>query len=467
MTHKSLTLTLLIFLAGPAASDATDREQRTAREWLETHLIDCEMSSSNSTLVAAAPGPAPPGLDVYANHDPVIAVTRGSRPMKIGDRAFDRGLYCHAPSKISVRLPGPGKRFSALAGLDHNEDTARGRGSVVFSVTAGDRQVFQSEVMRFGSPACEVDADLEGRQTFTLGIGDAGDGIGWDQSNWAKAKVTLFDGTELWLDELPLRDHRPEAMRALIPRQNALPFSFVYGGQSSDTLLAAWKKNHLIEQLDATRTRHTLVWTDGTTGLQVRCVSVEYADFPTLEWTVYFKNTGARPTPILENVQGLDASLEREADGEFVLNAWKGDTCAPDLYQPWTETLGPDVVRRFAPPDGRGTNGAFPYYNLRMPGGGILLAVGWPGQWAASFHPRCGSRDTCTCRSGTDPPDASARRGNPHAPDRDGILAWGGYGSGAEPLASLDVGPQRPAHAPTAICRRRSCSAIPRGSSTK
>ena len=29
---------------------------------------------------------------------------------------------------------------------------------------------------------------------------------------------------------------------------------------------------------------------------------------------------------------------------------------------------------------------AWPYYNLEMPGGGLVLAIGWPGQWAADFH---------------------------------------------------------------------------------
>jgi hypothetical protein len=34
---------------------------------------------------------------------------------------------------------------------------------------------------------------------------------------------------------------------------------------------------------------------------------------------------------------------------------------------------------------GRPTDSAFPYFNLATPGGGMILAVGWPGQWAAAF----------------------------------------------------------------------------------
>ena len=382
---RLVTLALFVFLADVSVGQSSDSEQVAARQWLDTHLTKCELEAPSSIPVLALPKSAEPGLDVYANNDPVILRARGNSPLKIGDRTFSRGLYCHAVSKVVVHLPGPGKRFSALAGLDHNEDTARGRGSVVFSVTMGDKTVFRSDVMRFGTPAREVDVDLGGARSFTLEIGDAGDGIGWDQSDWADAKVTLADGRELWLDELPLRDHRAEATQAPMARRSLLPFSFVYGDQSSDDLLAAWTRRISTEKLDDSRTQHTLVWNDESTGLEVRCVAVEYADYPAIEWTVYFRNNGSKPTPILRNIQGLDASLQRTAGGEFVLNAWKGDTCAPDLYQPWTETLGPNVVRHFAPADGRGTNHAFPYYNLRMPGGGILLAVGWPGQWSTSF----------------------------------------------------------------------------------
>ena len=47
--------------------------------------------------------------------------------------------------------------------------------------------------------------------------------------------------------------------------------------------------------------------------------------------------------------------------------------------------MTPNAKLRLAPAGGRGTNHAFPYYNLTMPGGGLILAVGWPGQWAATF----------------------------------------------------------------------------------
>ena len=90
-------------------------------------------------------------------------------------------------------------------------------------------------------------------------------------------------------------------------------FSFVYGEQPSAKLLADWPRKSQTDKLPKDRTQHTLTWTDAKTGLEVRCVAVEYADFPVVEWTVYFKNGGRADTPILANVQAIDARIERAA----------------------------------------------------------------------------------------------------------------------------------------------------------
>ena len=135
---------LCVFLANVSEGDANDPEQLAAQQWLATHLTKCELAAPSSIPIPVLPKAAEPGLDVYANNDPVIPRARGNSPLKIGDRVFSRGLYCHAVSKVVLHLPGPGTRFCALAGLDHNEDTAQGRGSVVFSVTVGDQTVVSS-----------------------------------------------------------------------------------------------------------------------------------------------------------------------------------------------------------------------------------------------------------------------------------------------------------------------------------
>lgn len=173
------------------------------------------------------------------------------------------------------------------------------------------------------------------------------------------------------------------------------PFSFSYGGQASTRLLSEWKRTGIEKTLDANRTQHEFTWTDGA--LLVRCVAVEYKDYPVVEWTVYFKNVGTASTPILDGIQGLDTKLSRGSGPEFILNGNKGDFSAKDSYEPYEVTLGPSTENDFSPAhigkdsDSSGTGKScdgpkgWPYYNLQVPGGGIILAIGWPGQWASSF----------------------------------------------------------------------------------
>jgi len=385
MRHSTIFLAMLATLLQVNAatpSIVTLGEMQSKGQWVKAHLLEPEFTDVKLKS-SKVPVTTEPGLDVYANNDPVLPNSRDNRPLKIAEKTYSRGLYCHAVSKIVVTLPGPAKRFTAEVGLDHNEDTFRGRGSVVFSVIVSDQIAFKSDIMTVNTPPIPVDVDLKGVTSFIMEIGDAGDGIGWDQSNWADAKVVLENGTQLWLGDMEIRDKRYAGQLVPISRSSTLPFAFLYDGAASDTILRTWSSRMETTRLDANRTRYTRTWKQPNGNLEIRCVAVDYADFPAVEWTLYFKNVGSTDTPILSNIQALDTSLERGTEGEFILHAWRGDTSSPVLYQPLTETLPPKTSRRFAPSDGRGTNHAFPYYKVEMPGGGILLAVGWPntGTW--------------------------------------------------------------------------------------
>ena len=172
-----------------------------------------------------------------------------------------------------------------------------------------------------------------------------------------------------------------------------LPFSFTLGGKSSDTLLRDWKRTDSARPLDIQRREHTRTWLDAASGLEVRLVATEYAGFPVAEWTVWLKNTGKAATAIIEDIQGLDLKLEREPQGEFVLHGIRGDTCVAESFRPFSLPLGPDAKKLCSPPvkgdkvSGKSSDGpdGWPYWNLQQPGGGMILAVGWPGQWEATF----------------------------------------------------------------------------------
>ncbi|MHB1767749.1 MAG: alpha-galactosidase [Phycisphaerae bacterium] len=174
--------------------------------------------------------------------------------------------------------------------------------------------------------------------------------------------------------------------RNLLTATKLPPFSFTCGGQTSSVLLPTWTRVETGKILDRNRTEHVVTWS--TTGLRVTCVVVEYNDYPVAEWTVYVKNTGSTDTPILQDIQGLDTRFQRRNGSEFVLHGIKGDFTTADSYEPYQIALGPNVTETFGPPEsGKSSEGpkGWPYYNLQRPGGGVILAIGWPGQWASSF----------------------------------------------------------------------------------
>ncbi len=164
-----------------------------------------------------------------------------------------------------------------------------------------------------------------------------------------------------------------------------LPYSFVYGGRPSSELLAGWQRKETTQALDPTRSKRTITCTDSQTGLELRCEAVVYTDFPAVEWTLYFRNTGESETPILENVQALDFAWERTGEREFLLHHAAGSQANRSDYAPRETILAANQSQRLAGAGGRPTNVDWSYFNLEWDAEGAIVAVGWPGQWAAEL----------------------------------------------------------------------------------
>lgn len=359
---------ILAWCAAAGATGVTPAEMDEAGRWVAAKF--------KGVVLAEAPAA---GLEVLANNDPVQPNARGGRPLRIVDKEYRRGLYCHATSRVVVRLPGPGKLFTAVAGVDSNDQTSGGRGSVDFSVRVADKEAFRSGLMREGMAGAAVEVDLKGEREFTLEIGDGGDGITCDQADWADARVVLTDGKEVWLGDLPILGQSRR------PLTTEPPFSFTYEGRPSRELLAGWPVERASRKLDEHRSEHVATWTDPKSGLSVRCVAIEYHDYPTVEWTLYFRNGGTADTPILEQILAVDTEFSGSVQGDPVLRYHTGDMCTADSYAPHAEPMAARSDKRIANVGGRPTHTAFPYFNLGWPGEGTLVVLSWAGQWSMQF----------------------------------------------------------------------------------
>lgn len=178
------------------------------------------------------------------------------------------------------------------------------------------------------------------------------------------------------------------------PEAIGLPISFTYdgkpmfrapygGGPMPADHLSGWKQTRTWEHLDDGRLRKTITCRELKTDLELRLEATEYADFPVVEWVIHFKNAGDKDTPILEHIQPLNAMLEAN---KWLLHHSAGSWPGAASYAPYASAIEPGRMLKFSAYGGRPSNTDMPYFNFEQDDEGVILAVGWPGQWEASFH---------------------------------------------------------------------------------
>ncbi len=337
--------------------------------------------------------PAKPYLKVQLKPDTLMRDSIHGWPLLIANQKYEHGLAMRSPGAISVEAPSGARSFQAVLGVDSNDFghlSVVGRGSVVAIVESEGQELYRSPVLHEGMEGIPIHVDLQGTHEFTLRVTAVGERMvgspssDLDNADWANANVTLADGTKLSLSDLPVGTvARPYSLTP--------PFSFRYEDRASSELLKSWPVERSTRKIDQQRTEYTSIYQDPSTHLIVRCVAVAYRDFPTVEWTVYFKNGGSARTPILQDIQALDTSFEGEDQSSFVLHHTEGSSASDTDFRPIETSLPPRAQQRFASIGGRPTDGDMPYFNLAWRRRGVIFVIGWPGQWALQV-----SRDPST-----------------------------------------------------------------------
>lgn len=319
-----------------------------------------------------------PGLEVRQQTYGTFRVNQSvwEGPLRIGKHVYPRGLGTHSSSEVRVLLPGAGKRFSAAVGIDHNPTTFGGQGSAVLVVEVAGGEAFRSEVLRGGGEAVEAQAELDQAQEFLLRVLDGGDGPACDQVDWAEAQVEMADGRRIYLDELPIL-RGPSAPSA------QLPFSFTYGGRRSEELLLDWTRR---VEAEAEGEVSQVIYQDPDAGLQVTCTVRQFPDFPAVDWVLEFANEGSGDSLLLEQVRPLDLQVNTPPGEWMQLHSARGSTCEITDFLPLEQTLKPEERVELAPVGGRSSNGTLPFFNVAWGHGGVMVGIGWSGQWAASVH---------------------------------------------------------------------------------
>lgn len=164
------------------------------------------------------------------------------------------------------------------------------------------------------------------------------------------------------------------------------PFSFLYGGVPSGEVIAKW--GYEAKTLPASEPglqERLYTYTDPATGLQVECQVKTFADFNAMEWVLRFRNSSEQNSPLIEQVKVVDLTSEYGSKGDVVLHYANGSNAGKDDFHSRTLPLVVGANHSMHPTGGRSSQEAFPFFNIQSPTGGMVVAIGWTGNWQADI----------------------------------------------------------------------------------
>ncbi len=178
------------------------------------------------------------------------------------------------------------------------------------------------------------------------------------------------------------------------------PFSFVYDGKPATQFLASWHKSETVHLLSRGRSLRTITYRDPTTHLEVIREITTFPEKNAIEWVLRLRNGGSRDSAMLEDILPLDLEIPIAANSAVTFYHAHASVQGAADYTPVDRDLSPGAsveLSHYILDNGVHKDGYIPFFNLQWPGGGMVGAIGWTGQWMLSAQ-RTG--DNVTLKSG-------------------------------------------------------------------
>ncbi len=160
------------------------------------------------------------------------------------------------------------------------------------------------------------------------------------------------------------------------------PFTFKVDGKEFNP--SEWEKD-LVKKADVSKkyqggTTENIVFTNKKTGLKVTLEATSFNKNATCQWVVYIENTGTEKSGIISDFYAYNSSINTgKADIYYSMGS---DTAASD-FSLIKKALTSERV--FSGNEGKPTEKYMPYFNICGENAGVVVGVGWTGQWASSF----------------------------------------------------------------------------------
>lgn len=123
--------------------------------------------------------------------------------------------------------------------------------------------------------------------------------------------------------------------------------------------------------------------------LKVTVEATAFKENATCQWTVYIKNTGTGNSGVISDFYALDCAF---ATGNAELYYSMGSDTAASDFSLIKKNLS-SIKKSFSGTDGKPTEAYLPYFNISGEDYGMILGIGWTGQWKATLAESKGETD--------------------------------------------------------------------------
>ena len=124
----------------------------------------------------------------------------------------------------------------------------------------------------------------------------------------------------------------------------------------------------------------------------LRIETQAYPDHAATEWQFRLRAPEAGESPLYENLKAADFEVAFLANTQVRLHWSKGSHSEPSDFEPKIESLVAGKTFSLESFGGRSSDGVMPYFNLASEGGGLIVCIGWTGDWKASFELQSGGK---------------------------------------------------------------------------
>ena len=110
-----------------------------------------------------------------------------------------------------------------------------------------------------------------------------------------------------------------------------------------------------------------------------------YADFDALEWQVRLRAPINGDVPVFDNLPSADFAVTFPKVTTTTLHSSQGSHGDTTDFRMRSEELTAGNIVSLSSFGGRSSDGTMPYFNLESGAGGLIVAIGWSGDWKATL----------------------------------------------------------------------------------